>query len=309
MRLGRLLDKASRICEVFFDSGRLGRATLRSRLRSCSHWICAKRRGFVVYRRRSSLVVVDRSFASVLALLLRRRDGNESPFVCPRGWRSTIMVALMIVALVLSALTADYFVLRVRRRVPSERWVREPSGVFVAPGHMWLVPEAAGLVRVGADAMVGLLLGQPERIEWSGPGAVKRGEPLAVLHARHRRLTLRSPVDGVVVERNTRLDPAALARAPLGAGWLVRLEAQDLQKSLSRAVTGDGLREWSRRELDRLRSFALAAIPPGVVGATAADGGPLGPDVVSILDEKAWTEAAELMFDVGRDLSSQGLQP
>jgi hypothetical protein len=120
---------------------------------------------------------------------------------------------------------------------------------------------------------------------------------------------LRSPVDGVVVERNTRIDPAALARAPLGAGWLVRLEAQDLQKSLSRAVTGDGLREWSRRELDRLRSFALAAIPPGVVGATAADGGPLGPDVVSILDEKAWTEAAELMFDVGRDLSSQGLQP
>jgi glycine cleavage system H protein len=219
------------------------------------------------------------------------------------------MVALMIVALVLSALTADYFVLGIRRRVPSERSVREPSAVFVAPGHMWLLPEAAGLVRVGADAMVGLLLGQPERIEWSNPGGVKRGEPIAVLHARNRRLTLRSPVDGVVVERNTRLDPTALAREPLGAGWLVRVKAQSLQTALSRAVTGDGLREWSRRELDRLRSFALAAIPPGVVGATAADGGPLGPDLVSILDEKAWTEAAELMFDVGRDLSSQGEQP
>ena len=221
------------------------------------------------------------------------------------------MVALMIVALVLSALTADYFVLRVRRWAPSERSVREPSRVFVAPGHMWLVPEAAGLVRVGADAMVGLLLGQPERIEWSGPGAVKRGEPLAVLHARNRWLTLRSPLDGVVVERNTRLDPAALAREPLGAGWLVRVNAQNLQASLSRAVSGESLREWSRRELDRLRSFALSAMPPGAVGATAADGGPLGPDLVSILDEKAWTEAAELMFDVGRDLSPapQGLQP
>jgi glycine cleavage system H protein len=211
------------------------------------------------------------------------------------------MVALMIVALVLSALTADYVVLGVRRRVPSERSVREPSGVFVAPGHMWLEPEAVGLVRIGADAMVGLLLGAPERIDWSHPRVVKRGEPLAVLHARNRRLTLRSPVDGVVVERNTRLDPAALAREPLGAGWLVRVRAQDLQKSLARAVSGDALREWSRRELDRLRSFALSAMPRGAVGATAADGGPLGPDLLSILDEKAWTEAAELMFDVARD--------
>jgi glycine cleavage system H protein len=217
----------------------------------------------------------------------------------------------MVVALVLLALTADYVVLGVRRRVPSERSVREPSSVFVAPGHMWLVPEAAGLVRVGADAMVGLLLGAPERIEWPGSGAVKRGQPLAVLHARHRRLTLRSPVDGVVVERNTRLDPAALAREPLGAGWLVRVRAQDLPTSLARAASGDGLREWSRRELDRLRSFALSAMPPGAVGATAADGGPVGPDLVSILDEKAWTAAVELMFDIEPELSlaPQGVQP
>jgi len=48
------------------------------------------------------------------------------------------MLALMLVALVLLALTADYVVLGIRRHVPFERPVRETSGVFVAPGHMLL---------------------------------------------------------------------------------------------------------------------------------------------------------------------------
>lgn len=212
------------------------------------------------------------------------------------------MVALMLVALVALALTADYFVLHVRRWWAA-RLSRQPmrAGLCVAPGHMWLMPDAFGRLSVGADAMVPLFLGRTERIDWCGDGSVKRGEPFVVLegnsHGRHRRLTLRSPVDGVVVERNQSLDVAAVGATPLEASWLVRVVPDDLGASLAHARADQSLREWSRRELDRLRAFVLSRLPTGVVGATAADGGPLAPAAVSLLDDETWAEAAALIFD------------
>lgn len=214
------------------------------------------------------------------------------------------MVALILVALVPLALTADYFVLCFRRwrtvRVPLSE---SPAGLFVVPGHMWLMPDAPGRLRVGADMMVPLFLGRPERIEWCGDGGVKRGEALAILHGQggHRQLTLRSPLDGVVLERNPSLDPAAVGTSPVGADWLVRLAPADPRASLAEARSGVRLREWSQRELDRLRAFVLSRLPSGAVGATAADGGPLAFAAVSLLDDEAWAQAAALVFDGDAD--------
>lgn len=209
------------------------------------------------------------------------------------------MVALFVIGILLCALTADYVVQRLALRAPSMKGVADGlEGVFMDAGHLWLQPEATGLARIGADNVVSILLGTPERIDWPAKGRIERGSPLAVVRGQGRSVTLRSPVDGEVVEQNTRFATGA-ANASTGAfdlGWMVRVKPTGLAPQLAAMKTGEKLREWSRQELDRLRAFVLSRLPLATVGATAADGGPLAADLASRLDDDAWNEAVRLML-------------
>jgi hypothetical protein len=80
------------------------------------------------------------------------------------------------------------------------------------------------------------------------------------------------------------------------SGWLVRLRPKDLEPHLAAMKTATKLREWSRQELEWLREFVLSRLPLAVVGATAADGGPLAADLASRLNDDAWCEAIRLML-------------
>ncbi len=209
------------------------------------------------------------------------------------------MVALFVIGLMLCALTIDYIVQRLAVRLPTAREVSDAlEGIFMDGGHLWIRPEARGLARVGTDGVVSVLLGSPQRIDWPSKGPVRRGEPLAVVHGRGRSLILRSPVDGEVVEQNAKFT-TAVAKNVTGAfddRWMVRVKTPDLVPHLSAMKTGPTLRDWWRQEMDRLRAFALSRLPATAVGATAADGGPLGADLASRLDDEAWSEAVRLML-------------
>ena len=206
------------------------------------------------------------------------------------------MVALFVVAIVLCALSVDYFVQRLALRAPAMRMDPDAlHGIFGDSAHLWIRPEATGLASVGSDSVVSVLLGRPRHVEWAKPGSVRRGSPLAVVHGQGRSLTLRSPIDGEVVEQNT-----SLGAAPsLDAGWLVRLKPVALASNLATMRSRKSLRDWSRAEMDRLRAFVLSRMPAAAVGATAADGGPLGADLASRLDDGAWNEAVVLMLGEG----------
>jgi glycine cleavage system H lipoate-binding protein len=209
------------------------------------------------------------------------------------------MVALFVIGLILCALTTDYIVQRLALRMPTAREVSDAlDGIFMDGGHLWIRPEAAGLARVGTDDVVGVLLGSPQRIDWPSKGPVKRGAPLAVVHGRGRSLTLRSPVDGEVVEQNTKFttDIGKASTGALEARWMVRVKTADLLPHLAAMKTGAKLRDCWRQEMDRLRAFALSRLPAAAVGATAADGGPLAADLASRLDDEAWNEAVRLML-------------
>jgi glycine cleavage system H lipoate-binding protein len=209
------------------------------------------------------------------------------------------MVALFVIGIMLCALTADYVVQRLALRAPSARDVSDAlEGIFMDTGHLWIQPEETGLARVGADGVVGVLLGLPQRIDWPAKGPIKRGAPLAVVHGQGRSLILRSPVDGDVVEQNARFATggANTSTGAFDAGWMVRLKAVELAPHLAAMKTGAKLLEWWRQEMDRLRALALSRLPLAGVGATAADGGPLVADLASRLDDDAWNEAVRLML-------------
>ena len=209
------------------------------------------------------------------------------------------MVALFVIGIMLCALTADYVVRRLAFRALSIRAAADAlEGIFLDTGHLWIQPEMAGLTRVGADGVVGVLLGSPQRIDWPAKGPIERGAPLAVVYGQGRSLTLRSPVDGEVVEQNPSFatGAAAVSTGAFDSAWLVRLKTAELAPHLATMKTGAKLREWSRQEMDRLRAFVLSRLPAAALGATAADGGPLAADLASQLDDDAWNEAVRLML-------------
>ena len=209
------------------------------------------------------------------------------------------MVALFVIGIMLCALTADYVVQRLALRAPSARDVSDAlEGIFIDAGHLWIQPEKAGLARVGADGVIGVLLGSPQRIDWPAKGSIKRGAPLAVVYGQGRSLILRSPVDGDVVEQNVRFATggATTSTGAFDAGWMVRLKAVELAPRLAAMKTGAKLLEWWRQEMDRLRALVISRLPIAGVGATAADGGALVADLASLLDDDAWNEAVRLML-------------
>lgn len=204
------------------------------------------------------------------------------------------MVALVVLAIVLCAVTADYVVQRLTLRALSGAL----EGFFVDASHLWIQAEPAGVARVGADPVMRALLGRSWKIDWAPKGQVKRGAPLAVVYGQGRSLILRSPIDGEVMEQNTSFGSAAMAASTdaFDGGWLVRLRTVQLAPRLAVMKSGAKLREWSRQEMDRLRAFVLSRLPASTVGATAADGGPLAANLASRLDADAWRQAVQLML-------------
>lgn len=223
------------------------------------------------------------------------------------------MVALGIVALILLALTLDFFVeslawrMRVRAPLYADRgsqlpaWLSRsvPVGFLVDPAHVWLHREKDNLVRLGGDGFATAVLGKPDSVELlAREGAVVRGQPLAVLARKGRGLTLRSPVSGSLIEYNAALSAEDTAKDPFGRGWFVTLRPDRPvpEESMHKA---DRLRAFMAAEWERVRTFVMerarASVPAGL---TMADGGPLKPGFLPQLAEPDRVALEEAFFGI-----------
>ena len=212
------------------------------------------------------------------------------------------MVALFVVTMILAALTADYFVVRFARPRPAmnlarreHAWSHEvPAELFLDLSHMWVEPEASGCLRVGTDGFATSLIGKPDKVVLQvEAGLIARGAPLAVLTVGGRALTLRSPVDGEIVEHNLAVTerPEAIQDDPFRAGWLSRLRPAHGAVDLERMRTGDRAAAWLGEESKRLRSFLMSRLgQTEIMGATMTDGGPIAPGLGVSLDELSWQQ-------------------
>ena len=228
------------------------------------------------------------------------------------------MVAILILATIITCLTVDYFAERaaLRRaarkgaslperpvsvRTP-EDLTRVPAGVFVGPGHSWLELDPAGSVRVGVDRVPVSLLGGIEAIEAVPVGTpVRPGDRLAVLHRGERDLELKSPVEGTVTAVNpiAAANPARISQEPFGNGWLVSLAPRDLGGTLRRLFVADEARTFLRDELARMRDFLVGLSLAGrgsLATATLPDGGLPVEGLAGRLSAGEWRELTERFF-------------
>ncbi|MHB8902305.1 MAG: glycine cleavage system protein H [Thermoguttaceae bacterium] len=176
--------------------------------------------------------------------------------------------------------------------------LRLATDIDLYPGHSWarILP---GGVAVGADDLVQLALGPVDAVELPAVGSrVRQGEPLFSLRHGNRRVALRAPVSGTVVDRNDSLlnSPRAVNEQPFTGGWAVRLRPEHIGDDRQQLLQGSRAKGWFRHEIDRLLATVLSK--DGAV-ASLPDGGELMPDLHEQIDDRTWKSLTETMFAGG----------
>jgi glycine cleavage system H protein len=142
-------------------------------------------------------------------------------------------------------------------------------GVYFAPGHTWLGPQADGSVRIGLDDLAQKMLPGARVLHFAPVGSqVRQGEVLATLEVGEHQLPIEAPTAGRVVAINGHISnrPELLHRDPYDRGWLASVVP--VARSFERFPTGDEAVSWMRREDHRLNAFLESEL-----GIAAADGG------------------------------------
>lgn len=195
---------------------------------------------------------------------------------------------LAIPAILLAIALGQLSKLRARRVIRSGRFgVR--AGAFHAPNHTWIASRGPAELMLGIDDLAREILPSVTSVELPRPGmVVRRGEPIAVLHAGRRSVRVEAPVNGMVVRANARVtgDPGLVKRDPYGDGWLFSLTPADTSYMSFPAETEAGA--WLTREAQRLEHFFEHEL-----GLAAADGGALLASPLTSLGEAGWQRLSE----------------
>ena len=215
--------------------------------------------------------------------------------------RPLLLAGLILGALGVAVLSAfsprfrDWFE-AVGERETFHSGLRLATDVALHPSHSWARLVAPKQVAVGVDDFVQATLGPVESVELPPIGSrVEQGDRLFSLQRGNRCVAVLAPVSGTVLERNVALmtRPGAVNEAPFTRGWVVRLQAENFDVECERLLRGKPVRDWFRREIDRLMTTVLAddALAPAL-----PDGGVLTDDLYGHIDDVGWTTLTRTFF-------------
>lgn len=168
-----------------------------------------------------------------------------------------------------------------------------PDNLRYHPGHTWAAAETPDRVRVGIDDFAAKLTGGinridiPERGQW-----IRQGQRIIAMHHDGGEIDLVSPIEGTVVDINTRaLDNPQLAKNdPYGEGWLLAVNSPDADTNFRNLLGGTVARRWMDDAAARLRAIAAPA------AALAQDGGVAVDNVIEQLPEADWGKLQKEFF-------------
>lgn len=205
------------------------------------------------------------------------------------------MVALLVVATIITFLTIDYFVQK-KESPTGEKWpllsiplqpvqalaASLPEWAFVHSGHTWVTVRDNGRVRIGIDGFAADALGRAKAVKLPPVAAsVEAGKPAIAVQFDGRVAEFTAPVDGEIVAVNDHLSPDGL-----GDEWLVEVKPRHFGRDVQKLRTAEVAKEWLERERGRFRDF-LASLG-GEPALVLQDGGEPLPGVLASIDDQAW---------------------
>lgn len=216
------------------------------------------------------------------------------------------MLGVILALLAVTAFSVHYvFIERPRRRerelagsrpepLPlSDLVAGVPDGVFLHPTFTWGRLRTSGDVDLGIHPLLLGLVGESGGISpCARPGRIEKGQPIAEVVSGDRRLLVRSPTSGEVLETNARLTAEASWRgATLRNGsWVCRVKPDRLSAEVGSWLISDAAVEWTKRRYGDVRDCILGLAFRGEPHLMLADGGEIPVGILPQLDDAAWRQ-------------------
>ena len=121
--------------------------------------------------------------------------------------------------------------------------------------HLWVKKIDEKTVLIGIDDFGAKEAGELDFIELPEMGEeFERGEVFATIESGKWVGRLRAPVSGRIIEVNRRVEdePTLANKDPYGEGWLVKMEAKNLEEDLKTLIPGsdaERIENWIRKEI------------------------------------------------------------
>lgn len=169
-----------------------------------------------------------------------------------------------------------------------------PGGYFFDKSHTWAFMEKSGDISVGIDDFLQHVTGRVTKVELRQPGEkVNKGETIFSLIQNGKTLEIKSPITGIIKEKNQKLKENAglLNTSPYGEGWLYVLEPLNWQIEMKTFLMSEKYKEWVKAELTRLKDFMMTALQPlSSTKIVLQDGGEIKAALMEQLGPEAWEE-------------------
>ncbi len=223
---------------------------------------------------------------------------------------STLKIVLLsLVGLVVIGLVVTYLLnyLRDRRKSASEihrvaAGVLDENAISVLQGlyfdrsHTWSFMEKDGRVKVGIDDFLQHVTGPITCVKMKKSGeTVNKGEAFLSVIQEGKRLNIKSPVTGTIMEHNDMLimNSNLVNTSPFNDGWIYKIEPSNWLKDIQSFFMGDRYRTWIHQEMVRLKDFLSSSLKEHRLELSAValqDGGPLQDNVLAGFGPEIWDD-------------------
>ena len=178
----------------------------------------------------------------------------------------------------------------------STQILKIPKGLFYSKNHMWAFLERSGTAKIGLNDLLVHLTGEVDLQYVKAPGEkVKKGDAIAEIVQNGKKLYLKSPVSGEIVEMNSAvaMDPVILNKDPYGAGWILTVRPDNWVAETSCCFLAGGADQWIKKELSRIKDFVAMNIrhqESKALPVILQDGGELPDHVLTSLPPELWDD-------------------
>ena len=129
-----------------------------------------------------------------------------------------------------------------------------PDELYYHTEHSWAKIERDGKVRVGMSDFFQQEAGNVVYVDLPDEGDdIEQGEVCGKVQTRKWIGKLVAPVSGEIVEVNEEVndDNTIINKDPYGKGWVLVVEASNLDADLANLIHGDKVPEWIKSEVKR----------------------------------------------------------
>ena len=172
------------------------------------------------------------------------------------------------------------------REIQTVKGFDVPMEHYFHNGHTWARIESGGFIRIGLDDFALKLLGHADALDLPLMGKeLDQGNVGWGLKRKDNLADVLSPVDGVIVEVNSRVreNPGLANREPYGDGWLFMIRTPNVKGTVKKLMSDAGSLEWMNAEVQTLENMIEET-----AGPLAADGGYLQSDIYGNLPDLGW---------------------